>query len=103
MRPRWWQREPKQEPKLAIRDDLLEEGRTGQTFMVRDDWQQKGLGRHLVARLIEVARSRGIEAFTADVLIENTRMMHVFHQCAPGEVTSRMQDGSYHIRFSLVG
>jgi len=71
-------------------------------FMVRDDWQERGVGRYLVTRLMEVARKRGIEGFTADVLVENTRMMHVFHQCAPGPVSSKMEDGSYHIRFSLV-
>ena len=70
--------------------------------MVRDDWQDKGIGRYLVNRLIEVARGRGIEGFTADVLVQNTRMMHVFHQCAPGPVQSRMEDGSYHITFSLL-
>ncbi len=70
-------------------------------FMVRDDWQDKGIGRYVVNRLIEVARNRGIQGFTADVLVENTRMMHVFHLCAPGPVQSRIEEGSYHISFPL--
>ena len=70
-------------------------------FMVRDDWQDKGIGGHLLARLIEVARGRGLEGFTADVLVNNTRMLHVFHRCAPGPVQSVIEDGSYHISFSL--
>ncbi|MFA6109605.1 MAG: GNAT family N-acetyltransferase [Candidatus Latescibacterota bacterium] len=70
-------------------------------FMVRDDWQDKGIGRYLVNRLIEVARHRGISGFTADVLVDNTRMMHVFHLCAPGPVQSRIEEGSYHISFAL--
>jgi acyl-CoA hydrolase/GNAT superfamily N-acetyltransferase len=70
-------------------------------FMVRDDWQDKGIGRYVVNRLIEVARNRGIQGFTADVLVENTRMMHVFHLCAPGPVQSRIEEGSYHISFAL--
>jgi acyl-CoA hydrolase/GNAT superfamily N-acetyltransferase len=70
-------------------------------FMVRDDWQDKGIGGYLVNRLVEVARQRGIEGFTADVLVHNTRMMHVFHRCAPGPVQSIMEDGSYHISFAL--
>lgn len=70
-------------------------------FMVRDDWQDKGVGRYLVGRLIEVARSRGIEGMSADVLVENTRMMHVFHLCAPGPIQSRFEEGAYHISFSL--
>jgi len=70
-------------------------------FMVRDDWQERGIGRYMVNRLIEVARERGVEGFTADVLVQNTRMMHVFHQCAPGPVQSRVEDGGYHIAFAL--
>ena len=70
-------------------------------FMVRDDWQDKGVGRYLVGRLVEIARSRGIEAMSADVLVENTRMMHVFHLCAPGPIQSRFEEGAYHITFAL--
>jgi GNAT superfamily N-acetyltransferase len=72
-------------------------------FMVRDDWQERGVGRYLVNRLVEVARSQGIAGFTADVLVDNTRMLHVFHQCAPGPIQSSMEDGAYHISFSLIG
>jgi acyl-CoA hydrolase/GNAT superfamily N-acetyltransferase len=70
-------------------------------FIVRDDWQERGIGRYLVNRLAEVARDAGIEGFSADVLIDNTRMMHVFHQVAPGPVTSKMEDGAYRITFAL--
>jgi len=70
-------------------------------FMVRDDWQDQGIGRYLVKRLIEVARQYGVSGFTADVLMQNTAMMHVFHQCAPGKIESHMEDGSYHLSFSL--
>ena len=70
-------------------------------FLVRDDWQGRGIGRYLVGRLIEIAHKRGIKGFTADVLVHNTQMMHIFHECAPGPIQSRMEDGSYHIAFSL--
>ncbi|MEW6749618.1 MAG: GNAT family N-acetyltransferase [Candidatus Latescibacterota bacterium] len=72
-------------------------------FTVRDDWQDKGVGRYLVQRLMEIARRRGITAFSADVLVQNTRMMHVFHLCAPGPVQSRIEEGSYHLTFPLAG
>ncbi len=71
-------------------------------FMVRDDWQGRGTGRFLVNRLIEVARSNDIAGFTADVLMQNTRMMHVFHECAPAPIKSRMEGTNYHIEFPLV-
>lgn len=71
-------------------------------FMVRDDWQDQGVGRYLVKRLIEVARQYDVRGFTADVLTQNTKMMHVFHQCAPSKVESHMEAGSYHLSFSLL-
>ena len=40
-------------------------------FMVRDDWQNKGIGRQLVSRLVEIARDAGIRAFSADVLVQH--------------------------------
>jgi hypothetical protein len=51
--------------------------------------------------LIEVAREHDVSGFTADVLTQNTRMMHVFHQCAPGPIQSQMEGGCYHLSFSL--
>jgi acyl-CoA hydrolase/GNAT superfamily N-acetyltransferase len=71
-------------------------------FMVRDDWQDQGIGRYLVKRLIEVAQQYGVSGFTADVLMQNTRMMHIFHQCAPGKVESHIADNNYHLSFSLL-
>jgi acyl-CoA hydrolase/GNAT superfamily N-acetyltransferase len=70
-------------------------------FVVRDDWQDKGVGRYLVSRLCEVASENGIEGFTADVLVRNTRMLHVFHRVAPGPVRSSLEDGVYHLEFAL--
>lgn len=43
-----------------------------------------------------------MEGFTADVLVENSRMMHVFHKSAPGPVTTALDDGAYHLSFSLI-
>jgi GNAT superfamily N-acetyltransferase len=43
-------------------------------IVVVDPWQRKGLGRLLLARLVEVARERGIERFRSDVLASNDAM-----------------------------
>ena len=43
-------------------------------IVVVDPWQRKGLGRLLLARLVEVARERGIEHFRSDVLASNDAM-----------------------------
>ncbi|MEM2111457.1 MAG: GNAT family N-acetyltransferase [Candidatus Bathyarchaeia archaeon] len=50
-------------------------------FVVRDDWQNKGLGSILLKYLAEIAKKRGLEGFTAWVLTNNTRMMHIFRKC----------------------
>jgi acyl-CoA hydrolase/GNAT superfamily N-acetyltransferase len=49
-------------------------------FAVRDDWQRKGLGTLLFDRLIEIGRASGIRKFAADVLIENSGMLKIFHR-----------------------
>ena len=69
--------------------------------MIWDDWQDRHIGTYLIDRLVEVAREQGIDGFTADVLVNNPRMMHVFHKCAPGPVQSRIEDNYYHISFAL--
>ncbi|MBF0288551.1 MAG: GNAT family N-acetyltransferase [SAR324 cluster bacterium] len=76
-------------------------GYADSAFMVRDDWQNQGAGKYLMNRLIEIARERGIKGFTADILIRNSRMMHVFRECAPSPIKSSMEEGYYHLSFSL--
>jgi acyl-CoA hydrolase/GNAT superfamily N-acetyltransferase len=49
-------------------------------FVVRDEWQGKGVGTMLMRRLIELARSRGVKGFTADVLAMNHPMLSIFEK-----------------------
>ncbi len=51
--------------------------------VVRDDWQGRGIGRHLFERLAEIAKGRGIAKFTASVLVGNEAMMNIFRSVAP--------------------
>ena len=44
-------------------------------FVVTDPWQGRGLGSHLMQRLIEVARQRGVKRLIGTVLRENTPML----------------------------
>jgi GNAT superfamily N-acetyltransferase len=71
-------------------------------FIVRDDWQGQGVGVTLFNQLLEVARKRGIVKFTADVLHDNARMLHIFHKCAPAPIESRLEGGVYHLSFSIL-
>ena len=52
------------------------------SFLVRDDWQNRGVGTHIFSYLVEIAKNRGLDGFTAWVLKDNIRMMHVFKQSA---------------------
>jgi acetyltransferase len=43
--------------------------------VVSDHWQGRGLGWHLMQRLIDVARQRGVQRLTGLVLRENAAML----------------------------
>ena len=70
-------------------------------FIVRDDWQGQGVGIAMFNQLLKVARKRGIGRFTADVLHDNARMLHIFHKCAPTSIESTLEGGIYHLSFSI--
>lgn len=53
-------------------------------MIVVDALQGAGLGRQLLARLIDAARSRGIERFTGIVLRDNVPMLSMLRRHAPG-------------------
>jgi RimJ/RimL family protein N-acetyltransferase len=63
-------------------------------FLVRDDWQGRGLGTELMAALVEAAQIQGIAGFTAEVLADNKAMMRVFHTCGHA-VKSRLEGNVY--------
>jgi acetyltransferase len=44
-------------------------------IVVSQHWQGHGLGRHLMLRLIDVARARGLKIMTGQILAANTRML----------------------------
>ncbi len=66
-------------------------------FLVRDDWQGRGVGTALVRSLVDAARINGIAGFTGDVLAENHGMLRVFHKCGFA-VESDLERGVYHLR-----
>ncbi|MEM2557231.1 MAG: GNAT family N-acetyltransferase [Candidatus Bathyarchaeia archaeon] len=70
------------------------------SLVVRDDWQNKGLGTALFNYLAEVAKSRGIRRFTAWVLIENTRMMHIFKKSGY-PLRYRVEGNLYYVEIDL--
>jgi len=49
-------------------------------FVVRDGWQNRGIGSFLLKHLATQARRNGIRGFTAEVLRENRAMQRVFQK-----------------------
>jgi acyl-CoA hydrolase/GNAT superfamily N-acetyltransferase len=69
-------------------------------FVVRDEWQNKGLGRFLFSHLITIAKASGIGGFTAEVLRDNKRMQAIFNHSGYN-VRSQVEEGvcSFRIEF----
>ncbi len=69
-------------------------------FIVRDGWQNRGIGKFLFNHLVMIAKRSGISGFTAEVLRENKRMQAVFNQSG-FKVQSRHEEGviSFEIDF----
>lgn len=70
-------------------------------FVVRDTWQNKGIGAHMLAKMCTIAKRHGIRGFTAEVLRENRPMQAVLNG-APCQVKSELREGiySYHMDFA---
>jgi acetyltransferase len=44
---------------------------------VADDWQKRGVGGHLMQRLMNIARDRGLEVMEGEVLAQNAKMLRL--------------------------
>jgi len=69
-------------------------------FVVRDQWQGRGIGTYLLRHLIVIAKRHGIAGFTAEVLRENRAMQRVLHK-SDCKVVSRMQGEVYSFRLDF--
>jgi RimJ/RimL family protein N-acetyltransferase len=49
-------------------------------FIVRDEWQNRGIGGFLLKYLATIAQGQGIAGFTAEVLAENLAMLAVLRR-----------------------
>jgi len=67
-------------------------------FVVQDRWQSKGIGTFLLNYLIEIAKKHGIGGFTAEVMSDNTRMLHVFEKSGYN-IRSTVSGNIYQISF----
>jgi RimJ/RimL family protein N-acetyltransferase len=49
-------------------------------FVVRDEYQNKGIGNELLSYLTYLAKKQDLLGFTAEVLVENRSMLHLFEK-----------------------
>lgn len=67
-------------------------------FVVRDDFQGRGVGTLLLEHLGRIARAAGISEFEADVLGENNQMLGVFLRSG-FQVRRALEGGVVHVTF----
>ncbi len=69
-------------------------------FLVRDEWQGRGLGRTLFERLTNLATENHLLGFTTEVLTSNQAMLHIFKDSGHDVVLDR--DGmTYSVRITF--
>jgi acyl-CoA synthetase (NDP forming)/RimJ/RimL family protein N-acetyltransferase len=94
---------------LLLGDQIIGVGRYDRTddphdaevaFMISDAHQGRGIGSILLEHLAAAARENGIDRFSAEVLPENRKMLHVFAE-AGYELTRRFDDGVVAVGFDI--
>ena len=67
-------------------------------FVVHPEWQQHGVGKFMLQKLIEVAKAKGITGFKAEVLASNRKMLNVFYRSGFA-IQSHLDSGVYYLTF----
>ena len=75
-------------------------GRAEVAFTVEDAYQGQGLGSRLLEALIPFALAQGITTFTAEILVENTRMMEVLRKRG-FRLTTNTSRGVVYVEFPI--
>ncbi len=71
-------------------------------LVVRDDYQNKGIGTELLAYLTHLAKRQGLLGFTAEVLVENRPMLHLFEKMG-FDTQKRSDAGVYELKMTFRG
>lgn len=71
-------------------------------LVVRDDYQNQGVGTQLLAYLTYLAKREGLLGFTAEVLVENKPMLHLFEQMG-FDIQKKSAEGVYELKMAFRG
>lgn len=69
-------------------------------FVVRDDWQNRGIGSFILKHLVTIAKRNGIAGFSAEVMRDNKAMQSVINQSGL-KVRSNLHEGVYHFEMDF--
>jgi len=85
---------------------IVENTHTGDlALVVRDDYQNNGIGRELLSYLTYLARKQGLLGFTAEVLVDNKPMLHLFgfFERMGFEIERSIDTGVYELKIAFRG
>ena len=68
--------------------------------VVRDDMHDHGIGTELLSYLTMLAKRQGLLGFTAEVLVENGAMMHLFEK-GGFDLERRRDEGVYELKLAF--
>ena len=72
------------------------------SFVVRDDYQNQGVGSMLLDYITVLGKRKGLLGFTAEVLVENKPMMRLFERgCF--DLEKRSDSGVFHLKMAFRG
>lgn len=95
------QHEEKEEVIGVGRYALLEDMHTADiAFLVRDDYQNKGVATELFSYLTYIAKKQGLLGFTALVLLENQTMLHLIRKMG-FDIEEKLDDGTYELKMTF--
>ncbi|WP_216701552.1 bifunctional acetyl-CoA hydrolase/transferase family protein/GNAT family N-acetyltransferase [Gloeothece verrucosa] len=66
-------------------------------FVVKDEYQHQGIGTELLSYLTYLAKKQGLLGFTAELLLENKPMLHLFEKMG-FEMNKKMGDGVFELK-----
>jgi len=69
-------------------------------FLVRDKWQNIGIGMELLSYLTYLAKKDGLSGFTAEVLRENTSMLHLFESMG-FDIDKQSDSGMFELKMTF--
>jgi acyl-CoA hydrolase/N-acetylglutamate synthase-like GNAT family acetyltransferase len=69
-------------------------------FVVREDYQNRGIGSELLSYLTLLAKKQGLLGFTAEVLVENRPMLHLFEKMG-FIMDRRLEEQTYELKMTF--